>query len=252
MAGKGRRREEPKGSKRCVLDLLNSDRYINKINSLIRDAECRISIDDKKMPASYDDPKEAEFKGFLEKDNKFSYGRDIAEWWLCPHSVNARTPNLDLISTCKIGNEDGILIVEAKAHFGELNNERKGKAKGASDKSKQNHKKIEQAISQANSGISKQCNQVNISIDKCYQLSNRIAHAWWLADHGIPVVVLYLGLLNVKDMDNGRNKVFKIDADWQQCFTNHSHKVGVDNIINKWIHCKKSKFILISKSLVDE
>jgi hypothetical protein len=34
--------------------------------------------------------------------------------------ISANTPNWDLVSGCQIGNRQGLILVEAKAHEGEL------------------------------------------------------------------------------------------------------------------------------------
>jgi hypothetical protein len=183
---------------------------------------------------------------------KYNFGPglydEIVKWWL---HKDTTTPNWDLISTCTINGKRGILLIEAKAHFKELENESKGKPLDKtepSESSEKNHARIFEAINEANTEINKINNGIKISRDNCYQLSNRVAHAWWLANQGIPVVLLYLGFLNCDDMNDGKNTLFKTDSDWQNCFLNHAKKVGVDMILDKWVDCGKSKFITISKS----
>ena len=162
---------------------------------------------------------------------------------------NPRTPNWDLVSTCTVNGKAGILLVEAKAHESELHDGGKRLESDASENSRKNHERIRHAIMEANSEINKAVQGVSISRDKCYQLSNRVAHSWWLASHGIPVVLLYLGFLKAEDMRSSGYIVFDNPQDWEKCFMNHAKQVGVDNIINVSVDCGNSSFVTIVKSL---
>jgi len=44
---------------------------------------------------------------------------NLTNWWLI-HRRGANTPNWDLVTTCKINGESGLVLVEGKAHVGEL------------------------------------------------------------------------------------------------------------------------------------
>lgn len=235
-----------KGSRYAIIKLVESSNFVSTINLLIKDKKTRAEITeyDNWIPKSLQLDKEAELKTFLKYNFTPQLSSDIVEWWL---HKDAKTPNWDLISTCTIDGKRGLLLVEAKAHYGELETSPK-RPPSTSDDSKLNHDKIDKAIKQANDAINEKVEGVAISRDKYYQLSNRVAHAWWLADKGIPVVLLYLGFLNCKDMDNGKNKLFKTDQDWQTSFIEHAKQVGVDNLVGKKVDCGKSNFITISKS----
>lgn len=237
-----------KGSKKCVLDLVQSKDFLSTIKNLCNNTNATISEYDNWMPKNMYMEKEAELKDFLKYNFDISLYDEIVQWWL---HVDATTPNWDLISTCTINNKRALLLVEAKAHWDELENESKGKSlnKNASLNSNLNHEKIGEAIKQANVEINKRINGVSISRDTCYQLSNRVAHAWWLANQGIPVVLMYLGFNNVIDMDDGKNRLFVSYKDWDNCFIEHAKKVGVDKIIDRWVDCGKSEFITICRSL---
>lgn len=237
-----------KGSKRCMLELIDSPDFISTINVLMKDVEAYISNTDSWHPKGYHNGKEAELKDFLKEHFNPQLATDITKWWL--HN-NGRTPYWDLISTCTINGARGILLVEAKAHVHELKKESKGKPYDINTKSegtKENHKQIALAIEEANIEIKKKFSRVNISRDNCYQLPNRIAHSWWLAKEGIPVVLLYLGFLKCKDMDNGKNRLFKKDEDWQTCFKEHVNQIGAGILINEKVNCGESSFVIISRS----
>jgi len=237
-----------KGSKYAVIKLVESRDFITNINMLIKATKAEITVHDNWMPKSLHHDKEAQLKDFLKYNFSPQLSTAIVKWWLHKY---ATTPNWDLISTCTINGKRGILLVEAKAHWDELDKESHEKSlkKEASTDSIKNHDKIAEAINEANTFIKKTHPQLNISRDNCYQLSNRIANAWWLANHGIPVVLVYVGFLNCNDMDYNNRKLFKTDDDWQTCFNEHAKKIGIDTITNKWVDCGASKFITICKSI---
>ncbi len=236
-----------KGSKYSIIKLVELPDFIGEINMLINPTGAKIMVYDNWMPKSIRLDKEAELNDFLKYNFSQELSTGITNWWL---KVDATTPNWDLISTCTIDGVKGLLLVEAKAHIDELKNEEKGKQldHNASENSKENHEQIGQAIDAANENLKTQVSEINISRDKCYQLSNRIAHAWWLANQGIPVVLVYLGFLNCKDMIDGKRLLFTKDEEWQECFRNHAQLVGAEELIGKWMDCGKGKFILTSKS----
>ena len=235
-----------KGSQKALLTLIDSDDFLKSINELIKETGAKITSEDVWKPKGMKDKSERTLTTFLKDNFDQNLGENILRWWI---KYGSRGPNWDFLSTCTIKGEKGLLLVEAKAHKSELSNSKKRLDKDANDKSKVNHSKIEEAILQANTAINKQVDGVCISRDKCYQLSNRVAHAWWLANQGIPVVLLYLGFLNCKDMDNSKNKLFKTDQDWQTSFIEHAKQVGVDNLVGHKVDCGKSSFITICKSL---
>jgi len=237
-----------KGSQYAVIKLLESRDFIGNINKLIKDTMAKISIYDNWMPKSLHHDKEAELKDFLKYNFNPKLASDIVKWWLFK---DARTPNWDLISTCTINGKRGILLVEAKAHWGELDKESHGKQLKLNAKadSIKNHARIGEAIKEANTSIKHTFSQIDISRDKCYQLSNRVAYSWWLANQSIPVVLLYLGFLNCHDMNDGKTKLLNDDNDWQTCFNEHAIKVGVDTITDKWVDCGASEFIVICRSI---
>jgi len=237
-----------KGSKTALMQLVKAKDFTNSINSLIKSEKASISIYDNWMPDANNAEKEVELNDFLKHNFNPQLANDITNWWLFK---DATTPNWDLVSTCTIKGERGILLVEAKAHSKELEKESKRKPydiNTTSQGTKENHKQIAKAIEEANNGINKVYSGISISRDNCYQLSNRVAYAWWLANQGIPVVLLYLGFLNCQDMNDGINLLFAEDKDWQDCFTIHAKQVGVEKIINKWVDCGESGFTIICRS----
>lgn len=239
-----------KGSLKCILDWVSDPGFLTSINGMLAGSGALVGPSDIYHPTSHVQPDEAELKDFL-KHSSFppTVSADIINWWLATGSPTTRTPNWDFISTCQINGQPGILLVEAKAHEDEIGHGGKPMASEASYDSRKNHERIGLAIQQASDGITNSGYPNSISRDRCYQLSNRVAHAWWLANEGIPVVLLYLGFLNVQNMNNGRNTLFQNHKDWNDCFTNHAKQIGVDTLVGLQVPVGKSHFQLLVKSV---
>ena len=96
----------------------------------------------------------------LQNPNAFvkdEISRELKDWWFEVRGGSG--PTWDLVSQCVVGSSKrarrGILLVEAKAHWAELEGERVGKnlSAGASRNSHRNHDRIGNAIEEANSGL---------------------------------------------------------------------------------------------------
>jgi len=238
--------KEFKGSQRCMIKLISSPDFLTHLNSIIKDTDTTITNNDVWIPKGLNDPRESQLKSFLKSNFGLEIYNGIVEWWML---VNVTTPTWDFVSTCNINGKKGILLIEAKAHQTELESSGKKLKKDASKISQKNHFKIGTAINEAKIGINETYNGVSISSEKCYQLSNRVAHAWWLANNGIPVVLLYLGFLDAEDMNYGRRVIFKSEKNWKDYFINHAQQVGVDGIVDQEIDCGRSSFKLIVRSI---
>jgi hypothetical protein len=142
----------------------------------------------------------------------------LLDWWLAV-TANANTPNWDIVSTCTIGQERGLILVEAKAHRNELSSS--GKPEGSSANSIANHRHIKVAIEDANTNLNAVISGWKLNRDESYQLANRFAWSWKLASIGIPVVLIYLGFRNVSDI-NGR--AFTTHAEWEDCVHTYADK----------------------------
>ncbi len=150
-----------------------------------------------------------DFIGELLKSNrkcKFSdysdFKKQTEDWWLV-HTNGANTPNWDIACIAEINKRKGLILVEAKAHKAELSREVKT-YDHSNPHSLENHERIIMRIQEAGKELSTYSKLgFNLSDKSPYQLSNRFAWSWFLAMHGIPVVLVYLGFLNAKEM-NGK------------------------------------------------
>lgn len=238
-----------KGSKTAMIRLVESKDFIKTINGLIKTRRASITTEDVSSPNAQISNKEVTLSTFLRHNFDSKKADAITKWWV---AIGTATPKWDLISTCTIDGKRGILLVEAKAHYGELKMDKKKEGKNLSDNSKKNHNQIAKAINDANEYIQEGIKSISLSRDTCYQFSNRVAHAWWLANQGIPVVLLYLGFLNCEDLneENKKNqyKLFTSHEDWKTCFINHANMVEASELIDREIDCGEGSFVTICGS----
>jgi len=166
----------------------------------------------------------------------------LSRWWLSvPEAPNTRTPNWDIASTCTIEGEQGILLIEAKAHDAELRNEERGKPLGSDDNkgvsidSRRNHVRIGACIQEASLALSGETRLAwALSRDWNYQMSNRFAWAWKVAELGKPVILLYLGFLGCEEMRRGAGqRPIASMEDWQQMVEAHSQPLFPREVWNK-------------------
>lgn len=180
-----------RGSRKHILDLLERRDFLEIFNNILKTSGATVSEADVYQPKGYDDPEEMELREFGPK-----YLADqidwsiIRKWW---PDYPAKSPQWDLLSTCIIENKKGIVLVEAKAHEAELEWDGKTLEKDASPESIRNHQQIGECIAEACQSLNEKIPGVNIQRDSHYQLANRIAFAWKLAQCGLNTVLLYLG-----------------------------------------------------------
>jgi len=149
--------------------------------------------------------------------------KELQSWWL-EFTSGANVPNWDIASQCHVGGVPGLLLVEAKAHGGELDENPTGKRPPTTLNGWKNHQKIGRAIADASAELQFATRLPwAISRDKCYQLSNRFAWSWKLASLGIPVVLVYLGFLDATEMPEPR---FREEAEGEHCWKTTVVKYG--------------------------
>lgn len=172
-------------------------------------------------------------------------------WWLPPDRQEARTPNFDLASTCTIDGIPGLLLVEAKAHDQELTKEAAGRSlkDDASAGRKASHETIGVAIEQARQGLSETTSLPwAISRDTHYQMCNRFAWAWKLANLGIPVVLVYLGFLRASEMSD-RGAPFADHTEWGMLVRAHSAGLFPDQVWNHAWRVNEVPFVPLIRSI---
>lgn len=220
--------KERRGSKpRCHLLTHGATEAVARRLTALVSAFAVVSPNDRWMPRGFVDLEEAQ----LHKAPRLlppALSARLGEWWLPADRQDARTPNFDLASTCKIDGTPGLLLIEAKAHAAELQKEAIGRRLEATDpkeaaKRTASHKTIGAAIESARIGLSSATNfEWRIDRDSHYQMSNRFAWSWKLAELGIPVVLVYLGFVRAGDMSKPGEVPFANAAAWDALVRAHS------------------------------
>ena len=209
------RPREFKGSRlRCLLLSHRPRRCVAEFLTALSGGNAQVSVEDKWAPDGFLSPNEAKLgvtPGFLPKTQR----TEITKWWL-KNPGRANTPNWDLVSTANVGGRPGLLVVEAKSHEGEFSSDRCGATNQA------NFQQIKKALEQANDAWNQHVPGFALSAESYYQLSNRFAFAWKLAELNVPVVLVYLGCLNAEEM-SGRRILSSHDA-WRNCVVSRAGK----------------------------
>jgi len=202
------RDREFKGSRfRCLLATSQEPKDVVAFLAALVESHATVEPNAKWAPRGFRGPDEAklgETVGVLSETDR----QTITNWWLAVPG-RANTPNWDLVSQCTIGGKSSLILVEAKAHEGELDDDRCGA------RNKANCDQIKGAIAEANGAWNQLSPGFALSADSYYQLSNRFAFAWKLAELGTPVILVYLGFLNAEEM-MGRKILRSLDQ-WRKC-----------------------------------
>ena len=237
-----------RGSRKHILDwtALPDAVFLPSLNDLLQPTGAVVGPSDVWMPRGYDRPKEAKLHAsdspFLSPVQK----QWLSDWWLV-HKRGANVPNWDLVATCSLEGQRGLILVEAKAHEDELSPAGKILRADASANSQANHQRIGQAIEEARQALDHITPGVGISRDKHYQLSNRVAWAWKLASLGVPTILVYLGFIG----DNGIQDVgpyFENEPHWQETVRNYVAQVLPSGFLERLIPCGAATMQIILRS----
>jgi len=203
-------------SRKHMLDWLGCPDFRQSLNTLLAPSGVAVTENSIYHPLGHHDDTEFQIPGFCRRYRPGWKVHDaLRSWWLPDSSLNdgARTPMWDFISTCSISGRDGLLLVEAKAHEGELDWEGKRVRPTASRESLLNHEHIQVAVSMMSHRLQRLTGEkVTLGIESHYQLANRVAWSAFLANKGIPVALLYLGFTEDKMIP----RFLRDDAHWQR------------------------------------
>lgn len=249
------KRNEQRGSKpRCHLLTHGSDDDVAARLSELCVPFATVSPSDKWMPRGFEMTEECQLhrrSRVLDSD----LCDQLAAWWLPADQLTDRTPNFDIAATCLVDGRPGRILVEAKAHDNELIGASAGRKVTSGDPKEQqsrrdtSHNTIGAAIDEARVALTATTGlKIGISRDSCYQMSNRFAWAWKLANSGLPVVLVYLGFLNADDMAKD-GRPFGTHDDWEQLVRAHSTAVVPDEIWNRKWNVSGQPFIPIIRSI---
>ena len=249
--------KQRKGSKpRCHWMTHGTDKQVAKRLTELVEPWASVAAADRWMPEGFAQTEEAQLH-CAPRLLDLEIGEQLRDWWLAAPGGNSRTPNFDIASTCTVTvdgeSKPGLLLVEAKAHTEELNNETAGKKlKGhATDNSRRNHEQIAAGFHQANLSLTEQTGLTwTLSHERCYQMSNRFAWSWKLAELGIPVILVYLGFLHAEEMRNGKNqKPFADHAEWDALVKSHCQPLFPETVWNNPWTLHGQSFIPLIRSM---
>jgi len=219
-------KKELRGSRlRCLmLTAMPRKQVANCLTELVQPYGVVDATRDQWMPCGFLRPEEArlgETTGFLSKGQR----KTVTTWWL-KVTRNANTPNWDIVSTCKMEGQPGLILVEAKAYDGELKQNDKCNASNAD-----NLEQIGKAIRKANVGLNAILPGWGLLQDLHYQLCNRFAWSWKIAALGVPVILVYLGFLNAEEMAD-QGEPFHTADEWGDVIRSHAHGIVPDRAWN--------------------
>ena len=236
-----------RGSKKHLLDLLDSSSFAERLKELLVPAKIPIEVGAGRQPSGHQNLKEIEIPEFCRRHCATWFDlRKLQGWWL-PTERTDKGATWDLLSTCMIGGRNGLLLAEAKAHEEELDYAGKQLKETASAQSKVNHAHIRDTLARVSDNLDQRLDgKVSISIDSHYQLANRIAWAWKLAESGLPVVILYLGFLG----DTYFSDYFRDHDHWQRTMGAYMRDVLPLDLPGKFVRSDEGgAFIFVIGSL---
>ena len=242
-----------RGSRKHVLDWVSRPTFVTELLALAEGVDARVTRDSRWMPLSYKNPEEARLEEFgPEWLPGHPIWEELQQWWLV-HPKYANTPNWDIALGCEIEGRPGLILVEAKAHEAELDPKAKERSSPESDKSKANHDQIGRAIKQARDALSTCDSNVNISRDTHYQLSNRVAFLWRLAQAGIPTAVIYLGFTGDQQFGKGVTP-FRSHDHWVKSFGAYVRDVWPLSVIDRRLECGPAPawFLVQSRAVLEQ
>jgi hypothetical protein len=240
-----------RGSRKHVLDWVESPTFLADLQNLVAPVPCRISTDALYKPTGHEDPKEARLDTFGPRILPSSPAwAELRSWWL-RHSKGANTPNWDLAVACEIAGSSGLILVEAKANVTELSTagkaaERESAKRGAEgrQRSAENQAQIKAAIKSASEGLQSAYPGTSLTAASHYQLANRVAFAWKLATESIPVVLVYLGFWG----DKGMRRPLRNPTHWKELFETHLEEVVPGGIPERPIATCAADFWLLCRA----
>ncbi len=179
-----------------------------------------------------------EVTGFLRSPD---HKAELRNWWTA-EVVGTRTPTWDIASSCTINGVKGLLLIEAKAHIGELNSDHSGSRekpilaqikKGFSDSTDAWNDALHEYADARGFKLS---HNVKLSTDSHFQLCTHFAFAWKLADMGVPVILAYLGFLNVTELEDENRLIFRSKEMWNKCVFEKTSKPLPEEIWDATFH----------------
>jgi len=229
MAKKKKEKTSPdrdKGSYRHMLDLVSSPKFESILNDLLESTGARLAESDCRHPIGRSKKKdwtEAEVEDYLKTHpiDRLPRGMD-RKWWI---PFKGKRPTWDLLCHIEVANKPGLLLVEAKAHVGEIGEKnRKTPPEKGNPRSLANDYSIRLRLAEASLSLAQlNIGNFHLSSDHHYQFSNRITYLHKLAREGVPTVLMYLGWLNSSDWTDDP---LKSHDHWEKIMRDHMEPIA--------------------------
>lgn len=208
-----------------MLDLASAPNFRDVVNELLSGTESCLAEEEHRHPSgrsSKRDWTEVELEDYLKRHPLADYEGLNRKWWI---AFKGNRPTWDLICHLQIDGKPGLLLVEAKAHLGEMSEKNsKSAVDKKNDRSVANDLSIRLRLAEASLALSELgLGRFNLSADHDYQLSNRIAYLHKLACDGVPAVLLYLGWTSSPDWSDDP---FTDESAWREAMKGHFERIG--------------------------
>lgn len=219
-----------KGSLKHMLNLVSSSTFEATVNGLLDGTGAVLSIPNHSFPSKVDST-EAQLEDYLVNHPHPSGFVLDPKWWF-PYKTNRnRRPVWDLVCHILVNGRPGLLLVEAKAHIGELSQQNSKSPPSDTARSRANDYSIRLRLAEASLSYGDLLlGQFRLSHENHYQLSNRLAYLNKLAQEGIPTVLMYLGWLESPDWPTDP---FRDTEHWKKVVEDHMTPVAPVAILER-------------------
>jgi len=165
---------------------------------------------------------ETELEDYLKWHPLPGYAGLDRRWWI---AFKGKRPTWDLICHLDFEGKPGLVLIEAKAHVGEMNEKNcKSPVDWENDRSVANDLSIRLRLAEASLGLNALSLGIfHLSADHDYQLCNRVAYLHKLACDGVPTVLMYLGWFGSPDWTIDP---FKSEFEWEEAVKGHFERIG--------------------------
>lgn len=227
--------QRDRGSYRHMLDLACSSSFATIVNRLLNGTGAQLAdpcCQHPKGRGSRVEWTETDVEKYLRTQRHQSGIVVDPEWWF-PYKTNLnRRPMWDMFCHLLVKGKPGLLLVEAKAHLGELSElDHKSPPDPKSARARANDYCVRLRLCEASLGLTDLgIGRFRLSADSHYQLSNRLAYLWKLASDGVPVILLYLGWLKSPDWPKDP---FRDARHWEQIVVDHMKTVAPKEFIGR-------------------
>jgi hypothetical protein len=230
------------GSRMHVLDWVEglAGPFRDGLNSLIATTGAKVLPSAKWMPYSSTEIGRREARLMMD-DGLLDEVRQgaLRAWWLAGADPRGNEPAWDLAATAVWPDgREGLILVDATAHASELSAVGKEVPPRDAPRRRENHESIGDAIAEARAALGGAAAGINISRDRHYHLSSRIAFAWKLARLGTPVVLVSLGFIG----DHGMAGHLTSETHWRHVFETHCRDVLPPALLDRELSCGAASF----------